>query len=266
MFDHLTRSRRLLPVATVIAAAATFGLVAPSPAQAAPSADTCVSGYVWREAVAGDRVCVTPQTRSQASDDNSQARLRRDPGGAYGPYTCVSGYVWRVVVSSDLVCVLPSTRTQAAYDNSQAQYRRMGSGIVRHVRITFSDGVPVGGWANLTVFGDGSYNFSGHFHNSGFPPYNTGVVWALRASNGTVFTFSNTGSVGGTFFGGSRDHDWNISGVNPALAGAWESLNRGNSSQVRARASVDLAGIFGDIKAVIGYVSQVVAVVGPLVA
>jgi hypothetical protein len=266
MSDLLTRSRRLLPVATVIAAAATFCLVVPSPAQAAPSPDICVSGYVWREAVPGDRVCVTPQTRLQAWYDNSQVDLRRNPGGAYGFHTCVNGYVWRVVVPSDLVCVLPSTRTQAAYDNSQAPYRRMGNGIVGHVRITFNNGVPVGGWANLTVFGDGSYNFSGHFHNSGFPPYNTGIVWALRASNGTVFTFSNTGSVGGAIFGGSRDHDWNISGVNPALAAAWESLNRGNTSQVRSRASVDLAGIFSDIKAVIGYISQVVAVVGPIVA
>jgi hypothetical protein len=270
MSDRLTHSasrglRRLLPVATVVAATATLALVAPSPAQAAPASDICVSGYVWREAVAGDRVCVTPQTRSLASDDNSQARLRLDPKGAYGPYTCVSGYVWRTVVPNDLVCVLPSTRSQAAYDNSQAPFRRMGNGIVLHTRITFGNGVPVGGWANLTVFGDGSYNFSGHFHDSGFPSYNTGIVWALRASNGTVFTFSNTGHVAGTISPGSRDHDWNISGVNPALARSWESLNRGYNSQVRARASLDVVGLFNDIKAVIGYVSQVVAVVGPIV-
>jgi hypothetical protein len=270
MSDHLThtasrRLRRLLPVVTVVAAAATLALVAPSPAQAAPAADICVSGYVWRDAVAGDRVCVTPQTRSQAWYDNSQAHLRRNPYGAYGPYTCISGYVWRTVVPSDLVCVLPATRTQAAYDNTQAPYRRMGTGIVLHTRITFGNGVPVGGWANLTVFGDGSYNFSGHFHDSGFPSYNTGIVWALRASNGTVFTFSNTGYVAGTISPGSRDHDWNISGVNPALARTWESLNRGYTSQVRARASLDVAGMFNDIKTVIGYVSQVVAVVGPIV-
>lgn len=34
-------------------------------------------GYVWREAVTGDHVCITPATRSQASYDNSQADSRR---------------------------------------------------------------------------------------------------------------------------------------------------------------------------------------------
>jgi hypothetical protein len=269
MSGHETRTasrwaRRLLPVATMVAAAATFAVVTPSPAQAAPAPDTCVSGYVWREAYTGDRVCVTPSTRSQAWYDNSQAAARRNPYGAYGPYTCVSGYVWRVAIASDLVCVLPSVRSQVAYDNSQAAYRRVGGGTVLRANITFSGGVPVGGWANLTIYGDGSYNFSGHFHDSGFPSYNTGIVWALRASNGTVFTFTNTGYVGGTLSSASRDHDWNISGVNPALAQTYESINRGYNSQLRASASLDVAGLFNDIKTVIGYVAQVVAVVGPL--
>jgi hypothetical protein len=256
--------RRLMPVATAVVATATLAVVAPAPAQAAPSAETCVSGYVWREAAAGDRVCVTPQTRSLAWYDNSQAQARRNPFGPYGPNTCVNGYVWRNAVANDVVCVLPATRSQAAFDNSQAPYRRLGNGLVLRANITFGGGVPVGGWANLTVYGDGSYNFSGHFHDSGFPSYNTGIVWVLRASNGTVFTFSNTGHVAGTVSPGSRDHNWNVSGVNPALARTWESMNRGYSYQWRARASFDVVGMFNDIKAVIGYVADVVAVVGPV--
>jgi len=39
--------------------------------------DTCLQGYVWREATSGDHVCVTPGTRSQAAYDNSQATARR---------------------------------------------------------------------------------------------------------------------------------------------------------------------------------------------
>lgn len=257
--------RGLLPVALVLTAAATASLVAASPAQAAPSPDLCVSGYVWREARAGDKVCVYPSVRQQAWNDNAQAHLRRNPSGPYGPNTCISGYVWRNAFPNDYVCVYPSVREQATYDNSQAYYRRLNSGVVAHANITFGGGVPVGGWANLTVFGDGSYNFSGHLHDSGATSYDTGVVFALRASNGTVFTFSNTGKVHGTFSFGSRDHDWNVSGVNPALASAWESVNRGNTWQMRARASLDLVGMFNDIKTVIGFVQQVVAVVGPIV-
>lgn len=95
---------------------------APPPAAPQPS-DWCIQGYVWREAVYNDHVCVTPETRSQAAYDNSQADFRRDPNGAYGPYTCIQGYVWREATPDDLVCVTPETRSQTAYDNSQAPYR-----------------------------------------------------------------------------------------------------------------------------------------------
>ena len=89
--------------------------------------DTCLQGYVWREAVPGDHVCVTPETRAQAAQDNSLADSRRSPtGGAYGPDTCLQGYVWREAVPGDHVCVTPETRAQAAQDNSLADSRRAG--------------------------------------------------------------------------------------------------------------------------------------------
>jgi hypothetical protein len=89
--------------------------------------DTCIQGYVWREAVSGDHVCVTPETRTQAAEDNNLAASRRSPtGGAYGPDTCLQGYVWREAVSGDHVCVTPETRTQAAEDNNLAASRRVG--------------------------------------------------------------------------------------------------------------------------------------------
>lgn len=91
--------------------------------------DYCVNGYVWREAVAGDHVCVPPATRSQAWYDNSQAAARRNPGGGpYGPDTCITGYVWREVTPSDHVCVTPATRSQVKIDNSQAHARMILSG------------------------------------------------------------------------------------------------------------------------------------------
>lgn len=89
---------------------------------------TCRQGYVWREAVARDRVCVTPSSRAQAKYDNSQAAFRINPnGGNYGTATCRQGYVWREAVAKDIVCVTPKIRTQTAYENSQAVYRRVGS-------------------------------------------------------------------------------------------------------------------------------------------
>jgi len=89
--------------------------------------DRCIQGYVWREAVANDHVCVTPDTREQAQRDNEQADGRRSPtGGAYGPDTCLDGYVWREATPADHVCVTPETRTQTVEDNSLADSRRAG--------------------------------------------------------------------------------------------------------------------------------------------
>jgi hypothetical protein len=88
--------------------------------------DTCKQGYVWREAFAGDHVCVTPQTRTQAADDNRLAASRRAPGGgAYGADTCLAGFVWREASPADHVCVSPATRAQAAADNAQAANRHV---------------------------------------------------------------------------------------------------------------------------------------------
>lgn len=81
-------------------------------------AQTCPTGFVWREAFPGDHVCVTPAQRTQAASDNAQANARREPGpGAFGPDTCRQGFVWRGAFPGDRVCVTPATRDQVAKDN-----------------------------------------------------------------------------------------------------------------------------------------------------
>lgn len=86
--------------------------------------DTCIQGFVWREAIPNDRVCVTPQVRQQTQSDNTQAAARRSPtGGSFGPDTCRSGFVWREAFSGDRVCVAPQTRAQAAQDNNWLRVR-----------------------------------------------------------------------------------------------------------------------------------------------
>lgn len=85
--------------------------------------DTCLPGFVWRNAYPGDAVCVTPQSRDQAASDNSQAPSRVDPHGPYGPNSCIVPYVWRNAYHGDAVCVTTDTRDQVELDNSQAQSR-----------------------------------------------------------------------------------------------------------------------------------------------
>ncbi|MGD0143475.1 MAG: hypothetical protein ABSC92_09970 [Rhizomicrobium sp.] len=87
----------------------------------------CINGFVWREAVEGDHVCVTPGTRQQAADDNAHAAYRVSVHNqSYGPDTCKQGYVWREATPDDHVCVTPGTRDQTADDNAHA-----GSRILR---------------------------------------------------------------------------------------------------------------------------------------
>jgi hypothetical protein len=113
---------------TVFVGAVIIGTAALVAVPSAQAQDTCRPGYVWRWAFPGDHVCVTPETRAQAKEDNSLVGARRQPGGgAYGPHTCLQGFVWREAHPNDRVCVTPETRTQTAQDNAQAAARRMSS-------------------------------------------------------------------------------------------------------------------------------------------
>ena len=135
--------------------------------------------------------------------------------------------------------------------------------------IVFQGDVPVGGWANLTVDPGGSYNFSGHFHDSGAVNFNVSTIFAIKSSRGAVFTFSISGKVNGTegvITGGSRDFDWDNSGTNDALKANWDDLAGGWAGHADASASLSIPDLWNDLKAAVGAIAQVIAVVGPLLA
>lgn len=79
----------------------------------------CKPGFVWREAVPQDHVCVTPQTRDHTRQDNTMAAQRKVPGSD----VCKQGFVWREVVPTDHVCVTPQTRAAISNDNVYAASR-----------------------------------------------------------------------------------------------------------------------------------------------
>jgi hypothetical protein len=127
------RPNRASAAARLAAAMGAAAAVAVAPAMAATTAaadgdfgpDTCLNGYVWREAVSSDHVCVVPDVRTQTRQDNALAASRRSPnGGPFGPDTCLQGFVWREAVAGDHVCVLPVTRDRARDDNLHAAERR----------------------------------------------------------------------------------------------------------------------------------------------
>lgn len=88
--------------------------------------NTCKSGFVWREAVPEDNVCVPPASRDAAAQQNHDAASHRQPnGGPFGPDTCVQGFVWRDAFPGDHVCVTPVVRQQVANENAQGPSRRV---------------------------------------------------------------------------------------------------------------------------------------------
>lgn len=87
--------------------------------------DTCKQGYVWRDAIPGDHVCVTPQSRQIAAQENATAGARVDPNGAYGPNSCKQGYVWREAYQGDVVCVTPQRRSIVKQENIDGPSHRV---------------------------------------------------------------------------------------------------------------------------------------------
>ena len=119
----LSRLKRGTICAAALALAAVVAVPAFADGDFGP--DTCLNGFVWREARPTDHVCVTGAVREQTRADNASAPARRSPnGGPFGPDTCLQGYVWREAFGDDHVCVIAATRSQAAADNRAAANRR----------------------------------------------------------------------------------------------------------------------------------------------
>jgi hypothetical protein len=123
----------------------------------------------------------------------------------------------------------------------------------------FDSGVPVGGWAHLTLSADGSYVFSGHFHDYGATEYDMTAVVAVKDSAGMAYTIEHQGHVSGTFESGSRDDDWSDSGTNPQIAAHWADIALGSRAVLKSDANSDLVnltnlalGLLGTVLGVIG--------------
>jgi hypothetical protein len=83
----------------------------------------CLSGFVWRDAAANDGVCVSPESRGLAVEENRTAGTHR--AGA-NTLNCVSGLVWREAFAKDTVCVTPARRTAVREENRMATQRLIG--------------------------------------------------------------------------------------------------------------------------------------------
>jgi hypothetical protein len=182
-----------------------------------------------------ERLGLRALTQELEDGERTRASVSRELSGG----TSLGGALVEPDLGSRLAAVLDGQDTRMA-----SQLGPWDTGY-----FTFSGGVAVGGYANLTLHQNGAINFSGHFHVSGAISYNTSFVWAVRDSNNpaTVYAFAHNGRVHGTFEAGSRDDDWGRSEIQPAVAAGWAALDRAWSFRWEARVNADFGVFLDDI-------------------
>jgi hypothetical protein len=127
--------------------------------------------------------------------------------------------------------------------------------------IVFGEGIAVGGSSHLTIRQDGSYTFSGHFHDSGIAEYNVSLVWGVKDAQNQLYTFQHSGHVAGTFEPGSRDDDWTIDSRHDSIADNWANIGASATYNAQANATGDLVNLTNSVIGTVGTVLGVVAIV-----
>jgi hypothetical protein len=116
-----------------------------------------------------------------------------------------------------------------------------------HEQVVTPSGTALGGWVEVTLQSNGAWTFKGHMHDSGFDPYSFRVVAVVNSAAGIPVAAQQSGSVGGTISGGSRDFDWNQTGSDPLLSTAWDSVRTGTLSVNKSYEDTGVLGTIEDI-------------------
>lgn len=113
--------------------------------------ETCNSGFVWRDGVPGDHICVTPERRQKVADDFNTASSRRPPRefpvpsgtrcnpllkkvgdppppgcSPAGQEMCNAGFVARDIPGEDvIVCVDPAEADLLKQENANPTANRV---------------------------------------------------------------------------------------------------------------------------------------------
>jgi hypothetical protein len=128
--------------------------------------------------------------------------------------------------------------------------------------IVFPSGTAAGGNAHLTMRQDGTYTFSGHFHDSGGAAYSTALAWVVKDLAGHAYAFKHAGRIAGTFESGSRDDNWNVNASSGEVSDNWANISGGPVGHAEASVSIDVNSLLNSVKQVVGVAGQVISIVG----
>jgi hypothetical protein len=116
--------------------------------------------------------------------------------------------------------------------------------------IRFADRIAAEGNSHVRLHSDGTIEFTSHFHDSGAQDYAYSIVWAIYASDGTVFALQHSGTIKGHLTGGQSDRESNYSEtiVDDRLRVHWPALVRGVRTHMAANMTGNFGGILGTAK------------------
>jgi hypothetical protein len=167
---------------------------------------------------------------------------------AYGAYA-VSGDIgnlyqsmggptsWLGLPTSD-VTVYANGNMSSSFENGQIVWTpQTGAYAVQNQpyitfswqNISFGNGTPVGGSAEVILYPNGNYVFRGSFHDGGVLSYNDTCLLTFITISGFVWSTppganGHSGHMNGTLSPGSRDDNWNDTSMDPDIANNYQVL------------------------------------------
>jgi hypothetical protein len=128
--------------------------------------------------------------------------------------------------------------------------------------ITFDHGVAANGNSHIKFYPDGRVEFQSHFHDSGAADYWYSITWAVRASDGTVFTLHHRAKIIGHVFGrgqSDRNSNFDETVTNAEVAQHWAALTRANTARMSAHTAATFGGLVDTAEEAINDVKQAVS-------
>jgi hypothetical protein len=223
--------------------------------------DTCLWGYVWRDAGPGDHVCVTPAGRDRAVRDNEMADSRRNPnGGEWGPDTCLEGFIWREALPDDHVCVTP-----ARFDQGQAEN---ADGPGRRARDTFADTVELRRVDRPTGFVDarvtlelnpnGAYSLTGWAQGTTLAKNDYTVACLVPLASGDALEIDASGEVGGA--AGDQFDTIRVDGTSARVVNHWTKIRRNAEAECALSASLDVRNLINRLSTIVQVTKAIIKI------
>jgi hypothetical protein len=243
-------------LAVAVAAAATVNTSTPASAQSIFGPDTCLYGYVWREATPADHVCVTSARRDTVAYENQLSPLLKNPSGPFGPESCKDGWVWREATASDRACVTSQSWTMVHNENATAGDRRAidlysySSAVNKSEQGTFD-------WQfTLELSYTGAYTFRGYLENHRTLPVDYVVACSMSTLDGRLITIAAKGTA-------KKDSKgtWTMNGTSGELANHWHAIPHGTAHICHAETGVSIDTVVKRIQTIEKVVSGIAKVI-----